>query len=357
MQREPELLHEDILQLRTQAPEAIPDVEYQHRQLGARRKRYDVPPAWQAEYGDPRADPQSYMEEESEPPPPPPRHSNSAPTVPQYTSNGVRPRSRGLPDMASQNMRHHSIPAVSPVQSAERIHYVQPHTPGHSPAFRDSSIDHNTPSPDTYAYKQPSPYSHTSNSPSPYAGQYAANTTINHRNSVADPYGVNALRPHPLSQEIPRSRSPRPDQSFESSFSGQHHENDHSPRISYRSQETAPLMKPRAISPQRLDSGSRPRPRSEYDIRHPVRALESADHSPLSASQQHPRVAAIAKSTPVRKSVSPQPSPSGSAGGTPFSPDSFDAFNPNARSSPLGNHSSPQDPYRSKSDPDVHHAR
>ena len=69
---------------------------------------------------------------------------------------------------------------------------------------------------------------------------------------------------------------------------------------------SVPLIKPRPISPT-----TRP--------------------SPVSAPPQQSSLPTSSHSTPIRKSVSPHPTPPGSAQGmssTPFSPDSYDAFNP-----------------------------
>ncbi|KAF2236370.1 hypothetical protein EV356DRAFT_574984 [Viridothelium virens] len=84
-----------------------------------------------------------------------------------------------------------------------------------------------------------------------------------------------------------------------------------SPTQRHSSPHSVPLIKPRPISP-------------------------SSQPSPVPAPLRQTRPPVSSHSTPTRKSVSPHPAPPGSGGlgggSTPFSPDSFDAFNPAVKS-------------------------
>ncbi|RMY12829.1 hypothetical protein D0867_07641 [Hortaea werneckii] len=317
-------------QLWTDYPEAIPDVEYQHQRL--RQRRMDVPPGWQEEYGDPYAAAQQMPPdvEPDGPPPPPPIHSNSAPSVPHFTPSPV-----GTPPSAN----HRSIPSTSPLQMVERQYGSPQHTPpmrGRHPP-RGRSVDDYGPSPDGSLYGGTPPSLVPGQSPPSAYGHGRAPRGMPHRHSVADPYGSTPPRSaHPLSQEVPRARSPHPPpmpQSYEQPPNPQARYND-------------PTQVARGPSPQPAMSASR----STYNLQYPIRAFASSDKSPLSTSQSDPRLAG--QTPPSRKSLNSQPppptdhtfSPGSAGGGTPFSPDSFDIHNPNARPSQFG--ASPRSPWQ-----------
>ena len=319
--------------LRTDFPEPLQDVEYQHQQL--RQRRNDVPPNRQDEYGEPylQQNQQQYNdnaeEDDGAPPPPPPMHSISAPAVPRLShaqSQQSPPATRfgGTPPSA----RHQSIPSASPSPSHnhERNMYAQ-QTPPHGHPARGRSIDSYAPSPE-YGNNTPSSLLPGGSSPSPHS-RSSAGRNLPHRHSVAEAYSPlpPQQRPHPLSQEVsrPRSRSPLPHSYSEPPLQayGQAQHYLHDPRSR---NETPPMIKPRALSPQppMMPQLETMRSKSAYSLQYPVRAFESSDNSPLSTSQ--PR-------SPIpRKSVSPMPSPpatsNGDNGGMPFGPDSFDALNP-----------------------------
>ncbi|KAI7245423.1 hypothetical protein KC365_g487, partial [Hortaea werneckii] len=318
-------------QLWTDYPEAIPDVEYQHQRL--RQRRMDVPPGWQEEYGDPYAAQQIPPDVEPDgPPPPPPMHSNSAPAVPHFT-----PSPAGTPPSAN----HRSIPSTSPLQMVERQYGSPQHTPpmrGRHPP-RGRSVDDYGPSPDGSLYGGTPPSLVPGQSPPSAYGNGRSPRGMPHRHSVADPYGSTPPRSaHPLSQEVPRARSPRPPpmpQSYEQLPNAQARYND-------------PSQMARGPSPQPAMSASR----STYNLQYPIRSFASSDKSPLSTSHSDPRLAG--QTPPSRKSLNSQPpaptdhsfSPASAAGGggTPFSPDSFDIHNPNARPSQFG--ASPKAPWQ-----------
>ncbi|CAK3949745.1 Ingression fic1 [Lecanosticta acicola] len=307
-------------QLHTDYPEPIPDLDYQYQHV--RQRRSDVPPGWESEYGSPYADRQPYMEDELDGPPPPPVHSNSSPAVPQqYSSPHGRPYAPPVPRYGTTPpMREQYIPNSSPLQSIERAR--APHTPPsqrHPP--RGRSIDeYGTPlyqgsygsTPNlTPASQTPPPHGTTSPSGRPYAA----------RHSVADMYS-SPLRPHPLSQEVSRARSPNP-YGQPTAGSSPYDQDPHR-------QGAPPIIKPRALSPQPAPAHpssappSSSRPKSLYSIQNPVRAFESCDENPLSTSRP------VVQQMP-RKSVSPRPfaSDGGRSAVVPFSPDSFGVHNPN----------------------------
>lgn len=305
----------DDRQLHTDYPEPIPDVDYQYQQV--RQRRHDVPPGWEGEYGSPYADRQPYVEEdmESSPPPPPPVHSNSSPAVPHYGS----PHSRPYPPPSAARYgttppaaRPQVVPNSSPLQSIER-HYGTPPARGH-PA-RGRSVDEYGESPYQASYGSTPNLTPPNQQSPPSLGGTPPGRQCPARHSVADIYNNTPSRPHPLSQEVPRARSPNP-------YAQEQY--DHRPR------DAVPLIKPRALSPQPALPPSQPagRPKSSFSIQHPVRAFESSDGNPLSTSQ--PVVGRpTARVTPTRKSVSPRPSVS-EGSRIPFSPDSFGVHNPNA---------------------------
>ncbi|KAK3714506.1 hypothetical protein LTR37_007812 [Vermiconidia calcicola] len=343
----------DEYQLRTDYPEPIPDLEYQHQQL-QRRSHDDIP--WQNGYNDAYADADALMGEPSSPPPPPPPvHSISAPVVPHYSPGHGYPASTSplAYGTTPPSGRHHSVPNSSPLQTLERSYGPSQRTPIRTHPARGSSVDGYTPPPDPHAYESPPASYPSGQGPSPYPRAQPVARTIPHRNTVADPYQASPSRPHPLSQEVPRPRSPQP-RHVQSRPGYSPQPTEHPP---YRNEHTgydpAPtVIKPLAISPRPTPphSQSTPavRPRSSYNIQHPVRAFESSDNSPLSTPRPSPGAAQMSsRTTPLRKSVSPHPSPANSTGGgLPFSPDSFDVHNPHAQRSTLPQGNSPHTPYQ-----------
>lgn len=314
---------DDSYQLRTDYPEPMPDVDHQYRQVAiSRQRRNDVPPGWHDDFAGAYSDKQAYVEEEgdsSSPPPPPPMHSNSAPAVPHYRTphnQPPMPRHGGTPPSARQQY----APNSSPLQSIERDYGQQHISSHHRRHTREPSFDefggespyqtshHSTPNLSSPAGQQsPLPHARTS----PYSRQ------VGGRNSVAEAYGTPSRQPHPLSQEVPRARSPHPYGTPEQNIAYNHYD---------RARESSvPLIKPRAISPAPQPSQPASAPRSTYSLQFPVRAFESSDASPLSTSANSRTI-----SMP-RKSVSPRPSMSeGSGSSIPFSPDSFGVHNPAA---------------------------
>ncbi|KAK4539433.1 hypothetical protein LTR36_010954 [Oleoguttula mirabilis] len=314
--------YDDGYQLRTDYPEPIPDMDYQHGQL--RQRRDDVPPGWQEEYGDTYAPIQPELEDEPGPPPPP-MHSISAPVVPRFA-----PSPTGRYGSAPPNStRHHSVPNASPLQGSERGYGSANHTPIRGQHPRGRSVDEYGSSPEQISYGNTPPSLVPGQAPSPYARGPVARA-LPSRHSVADPYSNTPPRPHPLSQEVPRARSPLPE--MPTPYNQPQYQQE------YEAHGAPLLIKPRAVSPHPAPlSQPGSRPRSAYSLQHPVRSFESSDNSPLSTSQSNPRLAHIAGHTlTTRKSVSPRPSfTDAGLPGVPFSPDSFDVHNPNVRPSPL----------------------
>lgn len=340
---------EDSHQLRVDYPEPIPDLDFQHQQVRMRQRRSDVAAGWEPGYEDPHAGRPMQMHETHDAPPPPPVHSNSAPVIPLYSHSPNNSLVLSTPPSAHSNNpygRHNSVPSSSPLQSIERTYGTPPQrAPMHGYA----------PSPEQSPYDM-SPANHIpGQTPSPYARHPPALRPSPNRHSVADPYNASPTRPHPLSQEVPRPRSPQPYYAQELAGSSPHPQG-HSPyEHDYRGRDAVPMIKPRAISPQPArpppqQSSSAPRPKSSYSIQYPIRAFESSDNSPLNTSRPNPGVnTQVPRATPNRKSVSPQvATPSSPGGGMPFSPDSFDIHNPNARQSTLPVGNSPHTPYQVK---------
>ena len=335
-------------QLHTDYPDPIPDVEYQHQQLQMRR-RSGVPSGWQG-FDDP------YMNQPSSPedlaPPPPPMHSNSAPVVPQYSPGfGAQMSSSPYtPEHFQQHVRHHSVPNSSPLQHLDRGYgsSQRPLAPGHP--VRSGSMDGYMSSPEQSPYNS-SPSNYTqSQSPSPYSRTQPTRQMPHHRNSIADPYQTTPSRPHPLSQEVPRPRSPLPP--LPQATDGFSNPSSSPYQHDYRTRDAVPLIKPRAISPQpplpSSQSNSAQRPKSAYSLQYPVRAFESSDGNPLSTSQPPPLSLQTAqRHTPARKSISSHTGTPNSASATiPYSPDSFNIHNPTSERSTLPNGNSPHSPYQ-----------
>ncbi|KAK3068246.1 hypothetical protein LTR53_014338, partial [Teratosphaeriaceae sp. CCFEE 6253] len=346
--------YDDGFQLRTDYPEPIHDLDYQHSQL--RQRRYDVPPSWQEEYGDPYADRPSTSGTDDGPPPPPPMHSNSAPIVPQYApSHQYSPLAAH--STTTPTSRHQSVPSASPLQSLERKYAPPQPTPPRGHPQSGLSMDAYDASPAHSPHDAPLSLL-PGQPPSPYDRNAMTRPLPATRHSVADPYANTPPRPHPLSQEVPRARSPLPHYANMRGPSPQPYDQAPPYQHDYRGRDAPPLIRPRALSPRPPPPAPEqpaPRPRSSrnsYSLQYPVRAFESSDGSPLSTSQ--PRAPG---QVPVRKPTSGQQSPSPidttsrpASSGIPFSPDSFDAYNPNApRASPMG--ASPHTPYQIQARP------
>ncbi|WPH01415.1 Hypothetical protein R9X50_00426000 [Acrodontium crateriforme] len=346
---------EHAQQMRTDYPKPIADLDFQHSQIPANRNQHS--PSWQEEYQDPYVQQQqplqlqyAQVEDEEEAPPPPPMHSKSAPAVPQYSSSPhghmpISPPSHygNTPPSARQQPLSH----VSPLQSIERTLAQPQGTPVHTRPSPGGHPDGYQSSPDLATYNSP-PNQSVNQTPSPMS-RAAVSRAMPQRQSVVDPYNT-PPRPHPLSQQVTRGRSPHPYTEQQLT----------SPPDQY-AHDAPPLIKPRALSPRPppqevTPSSARPRSsRSSYDIQFPVRSFESSDNNPLSTSAQpSPRNGQAASQVgTMRKSVSPRPSlaaTSNSGSGVPFGPDSFDVHNPNARESTISHNASPRSPWQVSAD-------
>ena len=336
--------YDDGHQLRLEYPEPIPDLDYQYQQVGARQRRSDISPNWEAGYQDPYSSRQMPTHETHDAPPPPPVHSNSAPVVPHYGHSPSNSLVMSTPASVHSNTpynRHHSVPNSSPLQSIERTYGTPPR----------SSVNGYMSSPEQSPHEMTPPNHLPGQTPSPYARPQPLRPSPN-RHSVADPYNTTPSRPHPLSQVVHRPHSPQPYYAQELPGSSPQSAG-HSPyEHDYRGRNAVPLIKPRAISPQPArplpQSNSAPRPKSSYSIQHPVRSFESSDNSPLSTSRPNTGInTQIPRTSPHRKSITPQATtPNSAGGGMPFSPDSFDVHNPNARQPTLPVGNSPHMPYQ-----------
>ncbi|EMC92472.1 hypothetical protein BAUCODRAFT_27751 [Baudoinia panamericana UAMH 10762] len=338
--------HDGDNQVSTEYPEPIPDLDYQHQQL--RQRRMDIPPSWQSEYGEPYAPLQE--QEDYTSPPPPPMHSNSAPIVPHFP-NPHRSAPSSAYSAPTPGTRHHSVPNVSPLQSVERRYGQTQRAPIHCHPARGRSMDNYAPLPEHNLYG-------TQSVGSQVPASYTRNVTerpTNVRHSMADSYRNTPPRPHPLSQEVPRARSPTPYTEYL----------EHSPQIvdepsyqhDYRGRDAPPLIKPRALSPRPpLPEQPASRPRNSFSLQYPVRAFESSDDSPLSTSL--PPIVPPANRTPIaRKSLSPHPTPPDAgiarSNSIPYSPDDYDVHNPNAlRASHFND--SPTAPYQVRPGAEAH---
>ncbi|KAK6440676.1 hypothetical protein LTR95_003103 [Oleoguttula sp. CCFEE 5521] len=329
--------------LHTEVPQPLPDLDFQHQHL--HQRQHNPPQGWESPYKSSYDATGPTEDDAGRPPPPPPQHSHSAPAVPQY-SPAHSPV--GSPYGAAPSLSQPYINNASPLQSIEQGYSQGQYTPARSYASRAHSIDEQA-SPSPYnASRNSTPHSLIiGNSPSPAARSPAARV-VAHRHSVADPYQATPPRPHPLSQEVPRARSPLPDLPVD------HNMGYNQP--AYRSREHLPMIKPRAISPGASASQpssapqSQRRPKSSYSLQYPVRAFESSDDSPLSTSRPQPRPAlASNRSTPIRKSVSAATSPIAGpapADSIPFGPDSFDVHNPHTSFRiPTSSAPNPSSPY------------
>ncbi len=338
--------YEDDVQLRTDYPDPIPDLDYQHQQLSHKFEESDNPSGGMYDqYADDMDDPHDMQA-----PPPPPIHSISAPVVPQYSSPHA-PSISASPQNGYQtppHVRHHSVPNTSPLQSLDRGYGASPRMPAPGYTTRASSVDGYNSSPDQSQYNSPTGQ-RSGNAHSHYS-RSSPSRPLPHRNSIAEPFQTTPQRPHPLSQEVPRPRSPLPPYRQPSPRPFSSSASDSPNPYDSRSRETAPLIKPRAISPQPAIPNSDPRPRSLYSIQHPIRAFESSDNSPLSSSRAPPPALMTSqRPSTARKSVSNANNPG--SGTIPFSPDSFNVHNPLATTSTsnLPQGTSPHNPYQVQS--------
>lgn len=332
-------------EIHTDAPEPLPDLDYQHQHI--RQRRNDVPPGWGNPYDDMRYDDQE--DEMQSPPPPPPMHSHSAPVIPQHSPGHSPMNSRYSQMSTPPSARQQYVPNASPLQSIERGYSSPQHTPPRGHGARGRSIDDFTPSPPQMRTYDSSPsalgMSH-SNMSSP-GMRSPVSRAVPNRHSMADIYNTPPQRPHPLSQEVPRARSPMPP------FAEQAEQAHFDPH--YADREGAPIMMPRAISPAPppgSDPNSERRSRSTYGIRHPVRAFETSDSSPL-GSTNATAGSTPHRPTPMRKSVSPRPSPTDTVitpSSIPYGPDSYDIHNP-SNGSPMASNHSAQNPYQIRPEP------
>ena len=339
---------DDGRQLRTDLPEPIPDVAYQHQQLEKRSRAGDFSVGWQLPQREPRVS-RSSMQDENPPPPPPPLHSNSSPAVPQRVPGQPASSPLSLYGITTPNTKLNSVPNSSPLRSLERKYAASRHTPGQDSSPTRITADACAPPLEHRAYSSPPSGYSSGHTPSSLPRQQGLPRSTPNRQSITDPYGAGTpTRPHPLSQQVSQARSP-PDPPRMSPYG----EQQQAYPTQYRSREGLPLMRPRPLSPQVSpppsvpQPGSVPRSKSTYDIQYPVRAFESADNSPLSTSQPTIRVAQLSNpATPMRKSMSPQATSPHSAGAVPYSPDSFNVHNPTAQPTTLPAGNSPHSPYQ-----------
>lgn len=312
--------HEDEYLYQSEFPEVVPEPDHHHRQ-----RRNDVPPGWEQDF--PTYQP--HVDDDLDGPPPPPLHSNSSPAVPNYGSAHGRTYAPTAARYAATppSARHSYMGNSSPIQSIEQGYSpAQPSYGTRNPA-RGASFDEYGTSPYQHSYGSMTP---DHQSPSP-VGRTQPVRQMPGRHSFAEPANT-PTRPHPLSQQVPRARSPLPNPYQrrdlpESTHEGAHH-SDH------RGRGRAQSADPRSVSPQpppqQLQSAGRPA-RNTYSIQFPVRAFESSDANPLSTSQSSAAARTLpsrASAPPMRKSVSPRPSMSEASSAIPFSPDSFDVHNP-----------------------------
>ncbi|KAM0712074.1 hypothetical protein Q7P37_011168 [Cladosporium fusiforme] len=327
-------------EIHTDAPEPLHDLDYQHQHI--RQRRNDVPPGWENPYEDGRFEEEDEMQS---PPPPPPMHSHSAPVIPQHSPAQSPMNSRYSQMSTPPSARQQYIPTASPLQSIERGYTSPQQTPPRGHGARGRSIDEYTPSPPQMRSYDSPPGSvgmSQSNMSSP-AMRSPVSRALPSRHSMAEIYNTPPQRPHPLSQEVPRARSPMPP--FAEQVEPAH----------YGDREGAPLIMPRAVSPIPPPASaphSEQRSRSTYGIRHPVRAFETSDGSPL-ASTHASAGSTPHRPTPSRKSVSPRPSPTDTVitpSSVPYGPDSYDVHNP-GNGSPMASHHSAQNPYQIRREP------
>jgi hypothetical protein len=352
--------------INTDAPEPLPDLNYQHQHL--RQRRNDVPPGWENPYDDFHNDPYngqqfSHEDEEEQGPPPPPMHSHSAPVIPQRTpvQSPVASRYNGLSTPPSSRQQY--IPNASPLQSIERGYSSPQHTPPPNLGGRGRSNEEYMSSPPHQRSYETTPVGMTHSNMSSPGMRSPASRAVPSRHSMADIYHTPPPRPHPLSQEVPRARSPMPPFS-EHRDQGQYeqHYNDHgeAPMMMSRARSPAP-PRARSPAPPRERSPAPPtasysdrQAKSTYSLQFPVRAFESSDGSPLATTRPYTSSGSTPqRPLPNRRSVSPMPSSPETVitpgGGAPFSPDSYDVHNPST-GSPMTPNRSANAPFQVRPD-------
>jgi hypothetical protein len=333
--------------IHTDAPEPLPDLNYQHQHM--RQRRNDVPPGWENPYDD-TYNGQHFQPEDMEEqgPPPPPMHSHSAPVIPQRTpvQSPVASRYNGMSTPPSARQQY--IPNASPLQSIERGYSSPQHTPPPSLGGRGRSNEEYMSSPPQSRSYDNSPAAGMTHSNMSSPGMRSpASRALPNRHSMADIYHTPPQRPHPLSKEVPRARSPMPP------FS-EHGEQGHFGQ-QYRDREEGHMIMPRAISPAPSAAPySERQAKSTYSLQFPVRAFESSDGNPLANTRPHTSAGSTPqRPLPGRRSVSPMPSPPETVitpgGGAPFSPDSYDVHNPST-GSPMASTHSVNAPFQTRSD-------
>jgi len=337
----------------TDFPDPIPDVDYQYQQLEYRNQADNTASSRETELWAPTPQRHAQYEPESPPPPPPPVHSNSSPAVPQRSTMNTNSSPTSLYSSSPQSIRYDSHPASSPLQSVERRHHPHSRSVGYIPPVVTAGSLYGASPEQRSAHGSPTGYAPTQ-TPSPPTTRQVATRPSPTRHNISDPYAnaTTPTRPHPLSQQLPLTDSPPELPVLQSSQGGAY------PAFptQYRSREHLPLMKPSPVSAQpsppiSSQPISAPRQRSSYDIQFPIRAFESSDSSPLSNTQRPPQLQRPSdRSVPARKSLTPLSTPPHSAGAMPYSPDSFDAYNPNVQPSTLSQGTSPHSPYQIRPD-------
>lgn len=337
--------HDGGYQVRTDFPEPIADLDYQYEQIRPRRNSATLVGEQPntSMYARQRRD----FDDENAAPPPPPLHAHSSPAVSQqyasphrYQQPSPTPRYSQTPPEPRQQ-----YPYAPLVQSTDRD-YATPAVQHPGPS---RSYDDYMPSPDNDGYGSTPPALSPGQSPSSYGRSLVGRSVQTAaRYSAADTHYNTPPRPHPLSQELPRSHSRQPYPNLVGSLPYGDGE------VAYHSDSRKSIMVPRAVSPRPAQPIQQPerRPKSSYSLQFPVRAFELSDNSPLSSSTQRTPQPPHASSV-ARKSVSPRPSIT-TASAVPFGPDSFDVHNPHARSATLPSSNSPHSPYQISPDAEHH---
>lgn len=257
-----------------------------------------------------------------------------------------------------QHRRRQSYDQQSVVSSASPLQTLERSYVGSSAASSRPVSEYQTPAkmqgnPSPLRRELPSPHSHAHPASGPVSPvgrsvgsspvvptqqSYLTHPPLN-RQSVSDPYMTTPPRQqaHPLSQEVPRSTSPQP-----------YHGNEGYEEPSrYHFPEDLPVVRP-------LPQTQAPRARhSIAAIRQPISAY-AASHASSPIESRMVLAQPAERITPTRKEIGSRPTPPGSAmsrSSVPFSPDSFDAYNPAARASHLDAQPSPHSPYHIPAEP------
>ncbi|KAF2151423.1 hypothetical protein K461DRAFT_228683 [Myriangium duriaei CBS 260.36] len=248
-----------------------------------------------------------------------------------------------------QHERHRSydhqsvVSSTSPLQSLERT-YAASSAGSSRPVseYYTPARNQNNPSRLRHEVANGKPHGHSpSGTTSPFSRSvgsspaappqhsYLPHPGIN-RQSVSDPYMTTPPRAHPLSQVVPRPTSPQP---YQGNQGYEEPSNYHFP-------EDLTVARPQPVSQS---------PRARHSIaaiRQPVSSHASSPGESRLGFAPSERV------TPTRKEVGSRPTPPGSErSSVPFSPDSFDTYNPAARASHLDAQPSPHSPYHIPAEP------